>query len=340
MRRAPAFTLVELLVVIAIIGVLVALLLPAIQAAREAGRRAHCGNNLRQIGLATQQYEMAMKALPASAYISRQPSGAIYVGVLGPHGRILPFIEQGNVQNAMNLDTNYGDLANMTATGRTIATFVCRSEINPKPIDHATFGLIGPTNYGFCMGDWYVWCGVDAAGPDNRSVIGVNTNRRWSSVTDGLSNTLLMSEVKNYQPSIHTCPGLANIKDPNNIPPPTADPLTVCPEYNAANCAFFLNAHTQWAEISVAQNGFTTAWPPNKKTPGGPGMAYPDVDILSIRERLGGPSYAAVTSRSYHPSGVMAMRCDVSVSFVSSNIDGSVWRALGTMDGGEASPSP
>jgi len=185
-----------------------------------------------------------------------------------------------------------------------------------------------------------VWGGVDAPGIENRSVIGVNTNRRWSSVADGLSNTLLMSEVKNYQASIHSCPGLANINDPNNIPPPTADPLTVCPEYSAASCAFFLNAHTQWAEISVAQNGFTTAWPPNKKTPGGPGMAYPDVDILSIRERLGGPSYAAVTSRSYHPSGVNAMRCDTSVAFVSSNMDGFVWRALGTMNGGEVSNSP
>lgn len=340
-NRRVGFTLVELLVVIAIIGVLVSLLLPAVQSAREAARRMQCSNNLKQCGLAVHNYEQTMNLLPPSALIYRLPNNAIWIGYLGPHARILPFIEQGNVTDMTNINTTYADIQNMAASGRTITTFVCPSEVRPEPVNHAQFGLIGPTNYGFCMGDWYVWKGVDGTGPENRSVIGVNIKRRWASVTDGMSNTLLMSEVKNYQPSIHSCSGgLANINDANNIPSPTADPLTVCPEYSAASCAFFLNAHTQWAEISVAQNGFTTAWPPNKKTRGGPAMAYPDVDILSARERLGGPSFAAITSRSYHPGGVNAMRCDGSVSFVASTTDGAVWRALGTMNGGETNTNP
>jgi hypothetical protein len=89
------------------------------------------------------------------------------------------------------------------------------------------------------------------------------------------------------------------------------------------------------AELTVHHNGFTTAWPPNKVTPGGPGMATPDVDLNSQRERIGGPTYAAVTSRSYHFGGVHSLFGDGTVRFVSTNIDGFLWRSLGTVAGGE-----
>jgi hypothetical protein len=160
--------------------------------------------------------------------------------------------------------------------------------------------------------------------------------RRWAEFTDGTGQTLLMSEVKNYTPYIRDCGSLKNIQDPNNIPPPTADPLTVAPEYGSVGCTFLLNAHSQWAEITVHHIGFTTAWPPNQRTPGGPGMAYPDVDLNSQRERIGGPTFAAVTSRSYHAGGVQSLMGDGSVRFVSSSIDGFIWRSLGTVAGGEA----
>jgi prepilin-type processing-associated H-X9-DG protein len=79
----------------------------------------------------------------------------------------------------------------------------------------------------------------------------------------------------------------------------------------------------------------TTAWPPNKETPGGPGHATPDVDPTSQRERTGVPTFAAITSRSSHPGGVNALLGDGSVRLVESTVDGIVWRALGTVDGGE-----
>ena len=79
----------------------------------------------------------------------------------------------------------------------------------------------------------------------------------------------------------------------------------------------------------------TTAWTPNKKTPGGPGYSLPDVDLNSARERIGGPTYAAVTARSYHPGGVNILLGDGSVRFIKGTIDGMVWRGLGTVAGGE-----
>jgi hypothetical protein len=169
-------------------------------------------------------------------------------------------------------------------------------------------------------------------GPPTRSAFGVNLSRRWAEFTDGLSNTLLMSEVKNYQPYIRDCGGFSKINDPNVIPPPDADPMTVCPEYGGSGCTSFDNGHSQWAELTVHHNGFTTAWPPNKVTPG---ATYPDVDIDSNRERIGGPTFAAVTSRSYHPSGVQVLLADGSSRFIQQTIDGLLWRALGTVGQGE-----
>ncbi len=175
-----------------------------------------------------------------------------------------------------------------------------------------------------------------ATAPLTRSAFGVNITRRWRDFTDGTSHTLLMSEVKNYQPNVRDCGGgLSNINDPHNVPSPDADPMAVAPEYLASGCAFATTGHTQWPEVSVVHNGFTTAWPPNKATPGGPGGATPDVDIIGVRERVGGPTFAAVTSRSHHAGGVHALFGDGSVKFVSSSINGHAWRAAGSIGGGE-----
>lgn len=334
MRRA--FTIVELLVVIAIIGILIALLLPAVQAAREAARRMSCSNHLKQIGLAVHHYENCLRVLPPGALVDRRPDGTLWTSYLGPHARVLPFIEQNTIFSAMDINTAYGDLVNKDAVGRVIDAFLCPSEIRPEPMAHATFGNVGGVNYGFCMGDWYVWNGTAGGSPPCRSAFGVNFSRRWSDFVDGVSNTLLMSEVKNYQVAIRDCRPFSQINDPQNVPPPTADPLAVCPEYQGGgNCKVFRNAHTQWVEMSSHHNGFTTAWPPNKITPGGPGLSEPDVDVLSVRERMGGPTFAAITSRSYHPGGVQTLKGDGSVRFISETIDGAVWRGLGTVAGSE-----
>jgi prepilin-type processing-associated H-X9-DG protein len=181
------------------------------------------------------------------------------------------------------------------------------------------------------MGDWFVWGGF--GGVDNRSAFVVNRSRRLADFNDGLSNTMVASEGKTYSSYSRDCGSLANIKDPSNIPAPNADHLAVAPEYNG--CTFrSKQGHTVWADGHVHQTGFTTAWPPNKTTIGGPDRNE-DIDLNGQREKNGGPTFAAVTARSYHPGGVDTLFGDGSVKFIKSTIDGNTWRALGTIRGGE-----
>ena len=226
--RRRGFTLIELLVVIAILSVLVASCLWPVQQAREAARRSLCKNNLKQLGLAIYNYESAMSRLPPTAVVVGRPNNALETSYLGPFGRILPYVDQGAIYNQININLDYGDLSNQPAVAHTIPLFLCPSESNSEADLDVSFGLIGGNNYGFCMGDWYVWLGVNG-GPKTRSAFGVNLGRRWAEFTDGTSQTLLMSEVKNYQPYIRDCGLLKNINDPNVIHPSVhgPDPQTV-----------------------------------------------------------------------------------------------------------------
>ncbi len=292
-RGRRAFTLIELMVVIAIIAVLIGLLLPAVQAAREAARRIQCTNNLKQLGLAIHNYELNIGGLPPSAIVVQNRDGSLWTADWGPFARILNYIEQSARYNAFNLSAAYGDQANLTVTAQVIGLYLCPSEANQQLDLDVSFGLTGSNNYGFSLGDWYVWLGPVTA-PPNRSAFGVNISRRWAAFTDGMSQTLLMAEVKNWQPYVRDCGPLQFINNPNNIPSPYADPRAVAPEYLAVGCTFLLNAHTQWSEVTVHHIGFTTAWPPNKKTPGGPGAPT----LMLTSTACGSGSAARLSPRS------------------------------------------
>lgn len=335
-RRASGFTLIELMVVIAIIALLIGLLLPAVQAAREAARRVQCIGNMKQIGLAIHQYEQANGGFPPSAIVvNTSTPGVLWASDFGPFARILPHLEESATYAAYNLTVAYGDPSNLTATAQSIATYLCPSEVRNDKITDVSFGYTGWTNYGFCLGDWFVWAGPNG-GPITRSAFGPNLSRHFADIVDGTSQTIFVSEVKNYTPTVWDCGRLSQVNNPNNIPSPHVDPKTIVPEYAApSRCKFFLNGHTQWSEIAVHHIGMTTAWPPNKKTPGNTGYSLPDVNINSERERFGGPTFAAITSRSYHPGGVNTLFGDGSVKFIKSTIDGHIWRGLGTVHGGE-----
>src|SRR3954453_21424589 len=123
--RRRAFTLIELLVVIAIIALLMGLLLPAVQAAREAARRMQCLNNVKQLGLAVHNYQQTWNGMPPSAIVVSNPGGTLWTSDFGIFARILPFIEQASIYSSLNLSSNYGDPGNLTATAQTIRTFLC-----------------------------------------------------------------------------------------------------------------------------------------------------------------------------------------------------------------------
>ena len=127
------------------------------------------------------------------------------------------------------------------------------------------------------------------------------------------------------------------MNNPVNIPSPYDDPYVVAPEYDNGSCITQnqFEFHTEWSDGNVHAAGFTTAWPPNKSILGR--SAYPgiDLDLNGRNEEDGGPTFAAINSRSYHPGGVNALLGDGSVKFVKSSIDGMIWRALGTVAGGE-----
>jgi len=325
---ARGFTLVELLVVIAIIGALVGLLLPSVQAAREAARRSACQNNLRQLGLAIQNFENATKAFPPASW-AVSTSGDPWAG----QARILPYIEGDTLFQKVDFTQNYSALANKNLfppngiSAVKVDVLVCPSDINARPrLDAAGVPQHFPTNYGLCTGIFKVY--DPATKTDGGTAFAPFVPLRPRAFTDGLSKTLALAEVKAFTPRSQDIAGLSD--------PPPATPAAAA---GLADPATFKDTgHTEWVCGRTLQTGFTTAFPPNTTVPytHTDGGKY-DIDICGSREGLSATvaTYAAVTSRSHHAGVVSASLMDGSVRAVSSSIDGGLWKALSTRAGNE-----
>jgi prepilin-type N-terminal cleavage/methylation domain-containing protein/prepilin-type processing-associated H-X9-DG protein len=338
-RVRHGFTLIELLVVIAIIAVLIALLLPAVQAAREAARRIQCTNNMKQIGLAMHNYLSSHNSFPPG-YVS-WGWGTWYIFTL-------PWIEGGTVYNSWNqsgppADPNgiwtYGGPVNTTATQIRLQTYSCPSDVQqywnenqnssngtlPKYNYAANYGntLFGdpPGNY---LGTAASCAGLNPGDPNNSCfggapfgdlltapfVVGIQA------ITDGTSNTLLVSEViqgagskgsgafglhDDVRGMIMWSPagGFETFIGPNSASPDVADA-------NHCDYPYQNNPPCTWVGATLPQ----------------PVTAIPNNDSL-------------FGSRSRHPGGVNSLLADGSSRFLKNSISLGTWRQLGTTQGGE-----
>jgi prepilin-type processing-associated H-X9-DG protein len=334
-----------LLVVIAIIAVLIALLLPAVQSAREAARRIQCTNNLKQLGLGMHNYESSNNVLPPQMSLTFTGSGTVFwKSSWSASSRIIPYLEQGTVFNAINYTNKTTDPSNATAASTQMKVFLCPSEPNQEAFTTTSSAGVtttyGVSNYAWCLGTWYTFGGF-AGGGAGPGVVSTNYSRTFASITDGLSNTLMGAEVKTYMPSYHDC---------GTVPPPGPTGVTAYPSISvvlasvaaaptsgckvaSAPSGMAGGGHTHWCNGNSFYDGFTTALPPNTISPAGTPAV--DSDMSSEDEDDGGPTYAAVTSRSYHPEGVNALFADGSVHFMKNSINWQTWRSLGTVNGGE-----
>jgi prepilin-type N-terminal cleavage/methylation domain-containing protein len=305
-RAASGFTLIELLVVIAIVGILIALLLPAVQAARECSRRASCTNNLRQIGIAVQNYHAVLQHLPPPNAVvpgMEQQHDAFYQVSISALGLLLPYLEDSSRYAQFDLSKPVSDPQNEKVVAVALDVYMCPSMRMPREVPELECGeRLGPGSYIISTRTHYGQWELDGAfkAPTGRQVPGgVFIADKYSlamkSITDGLSKTLLVGEI-NY--------GHQQCKWDN------------CGQ---------LNGSPRWGDFFWAHGYRTEGW-------GHMGTTYPAM-FNNSRE------YAAPHSRrvfrSDHPGGVQFVFLDSSVHFISDESSPDVRKALVTRSGEE-----
>ena len=359
-KTRRGFTLIELLVVIAIIGVLIALLLPAVQAAREAARRAQCINNMKQLGLALANYESANSVYPAGT-ITRQENPLNCAATnrgFGLMAVVLNQMELGTIYNAINFNLPAGGTAaeigvsggyaNRTAMITQINSYICPSDSKQTPYELSTSangyaqasyaGMAGTLN----TAQWFCGCPVSYVGgactgrvhlqPD-----GMFSSNFWfkvSDIRDGLSNTIYMGETSRFR------------NDPDQVFNTWSRCLYFGSNYPGGDTtrpqgyafsAIKINAPFQPHDI--------TAFPPLSGTPSISDPVGGDAD-----QWLFAPGYTMLGQygfRSFHPGGANFLFGDGSVrylkdtidmgspNYVQNNVNIGVFRKLSTRSGGE-----
>ncbi len=312
--KRPAFTLAELLVVIAIIGILIALLLPAVQAARESARRSQCGNNLKQLALAVHHFHEAKRKLPHGQY--GDYTGSSSFG--GPFedsqswswlSDTLPYLEQSNLRKEGNIP--YARLDQSKATAQNIDYFFCPSDEakynspQPEKSHYLRTGVpVGLTNYkgvqgaNFC---WSVWINPGTNG---------NTCEPWEK-GDGIFFPMVWQHPK----------GMASLRDGSSntlmIGEDIWNPQLLAPYSYGKGFAW----------VHAVETCLTCAIPPNYKLPGG--VPFTSADWAE-----------AHGFKSRHPGGVQFASADGSVRFLQDRVAIGLYRALATIYGKEAVQMP
>ncbi len=330
LNRRGGFTLVELLVVIAIIGILVALLLPAVQAARESARRAQCVNNLKQLGLALHHYHDACRTLPPGGFSNEYP-GATTTANGEPaqlgysvHARLLPYIEQAALAGVINLNFDWTAPMNLPAASINVTAFKCPSDSGSQ----IPPGYGAQNNYYCNYGTGIVYGDplLAAAGTPNATMPQPNgifyfdfcTN--FASILDGTSNTAALCEkvTGDFNNGIST--PKSDTYKPGTYPNGVLDAIAQCNSIDLTNLGF--QGYSAVGAPWILSYHSTTTYS-HINTPNGLSCMYPPGRIMT-------------TANSYHPGGVNLCLCDGSVRFVSEGVDLLVWNSVGTRAGKES----
>ncbi len=352
LRRRRAFTLIELLVVIAIIAVLISLLLPAVQSAREAARRAQCTNNLKQIALAMMNYESGTSSFPWTQGTTSAEYPLVNNGVMSWNGptngqeyqnfgaltMILPYMEQTPVFNSINFafgmwpyTPNTADVVQGTATLTVINAYICPSDGIGK----------GRNNYRASNGvNWDWWSRDPGAGPMTRPQPGGQTIGTISAVTDGTSSTVCFFERLRgsnsgslarspgdvYQGGPGSQWGMPTyiLSNPGDLTYFNSTVTPSCVQFAQQNPTSIWSYGGQWwsaGEYTNSVGNFN--YTPNSKNPDC--SAWGGV----------GTGIGNFSARSSHPGGVNVALCDGSVRFIKDSISPQTWLALGTRNNGE-----
>lgn len=329
-RKRFGFTLIELLVVIAIIAILIALLLPAIQNAREAARRLQCRNNLKQLGIAMHNYHDTFNTFPPGfRFIAGSPSAALGTAFYS----LLPYLEQGSLGASINLSAPWHSLTPVIAQ-RQVPVFVCPSDSATNPTTYPLLttmnlpvgGTFANASYGFSVGFRDSMCfspgfGAPPTTPQS-GVFAFHSKTRLADITDGSSNTFAVGEAASGLP---LCNGIGC-----TTPDPNGTKATHSWLVGGFSIEFLYVAGFRYSGGWIS-----TVEPPNKSPVTDSRYMLSGNAFQDCRASWEGGPHWVSNARSMHTGVVQFLFCDGSVRPLSNSIDPGAYRALSTIQGGD-----